>query len=590
MAHNRFAASAAAALIGLSALPALAAQCTIHDLNSGAAGTWPQFIVPAFGQQLYINANIGGAGSELYRWNRATGFQLLDINPGSNNSNPQSLAAACTPVGPRVFLSARGATGGQELWMTDGSPAGTVRVRDILPGNSSSNPTHMFAGLDRVFFQANDGTNGRELWSSDGTTAGTQMILDINPGSGSSQPDFLALLGGRPVFTAWTPTLGRELYITDGTAAGTILLADIRPGSSSSSIFEAVVLGDRAYFATDDGVNGSELWATDGTPAGTAMLVNLAQNAGSSSPLELTKNGDELFFVATDGFTGQELYKTDGTPAGTVLVKDVRPGALSSQPRDLIASNGLVFFSADSVGGAGRELWVSDGTSAGTVEIDINPAGNSFPQSFVAVGTGVCFAATDAMGSEPWFSDGTVANTFRVCDIDPGAGSSTPQNLIVAAGRVFFQASDPALGNEVHEITTPGALAERRGHGALPSHPELVSRGGRAPVLGTTVDLDSTGPATGLGVLTVGFGKLPLPGTPGLTVGACDWTGVTNNTAVVAVLGFGPTFSYAFAIPNVPGYTGLDLAFQTVWLVSGQTPAVEPSNGLQLVLGGPVPM
>ena len=34
---------------------------------------------------------------------------------------------------------------------------------------------------DSVFFSADDGTNGCELWMTDGTDAGTMLVKDINP-------------------------------------------------------------------------------------------------------------------------------------------------------------------------------------------------------------------------------------------------------------------------------------------------------------------------------------------------------------------------------------------------------------------------
>ena len=39
-----------------------------------------------------------------------------------------------------------------------------------------------------LFFVADNNVNGRELWKSDGTPAGTVMVKDIKQGSGSSFP------------------------------------------------------------------------------------------------------------------------------------------------------------------------------------------------------------------------------------------------------------------------------------------------------------------------------------------------------------------------------------------------------------------
>jgi ELWxxDGT repeat protein len=39
-----------------------------------------------------------------------------------------------------------------------------------------------------VFFAADDGGTGTELWKSDGTEAGTVRVKDIVPGPGSATP------------------------------------------------------------------------------------------------------------------------------------------------------------------------------------------------------------------------------------------------------------------------------------------------------------------------------------------------------------------------------------------------------------------
>ena len=268
----------------------------------------------------------------------------------------------------------------------------------------------------------------------------------------------------------------------------------------------------------------------------------------------------------------------------------MRPGAASSGPSDLICAGDRVFFAADSFGGNGRELWVSDGTAAGTLEVDVNPgAASSFPQQFAAVGTGVCFYAVDALGSEVWFSDGTATNTFQVCDINPGSGGSIPQQLTVAKGRLFFAANHPTLGNELFEMQTPGAVVQTLGQGALPSQPSLRSRNGAPPVLGTTIDLDSVGPAGALGVLVAGPAQLPIAPLPGLTAGACDWAGVGSGASFVLAVSTQPAFSFALSVPNQAWATGIGFHLQTVWITPAQSPPLEPSNGLQIILGAAVP-
>ena len=76
----------------------------------------------------------------------------------------------------------------------------------------------------KILFSATEATNGYELWITDGTTAGTSLLKDIYAGSSSSNPGFITSLGnGSALFRAYDSTNGYELWITDGTTAGTSL-------------------------------------------------------------------------------------------------------------------------------------------------------------------------------------------------------------------------------------------------------------------------------------------------------------------------------------------------------------------------------
>ena len=74
-----------------------------------------------------------------------------------------------TVVDGTLFFYASDGSHGEELWKTDGTAAGTIMVKDINPGSTSSNPFHMTAVGGTLFFAADDGIHGRELWKSDGT-------------------------------------------------------------------------------------------------------------------------------------------------------------------------------------------------------------------------------------------------------------------------------------------------------------------------------------------------------------------------------------------------------------------------------------
>lgn len=106
---------------------------------------------------------------------------------------------------------------------------GTVRVKLLPPG---SYPDALTAVGGRLFFSVDDPATGRELWVSDGTEAGTRLVVDLEPGPRGSLPLPGEIVDGfgRAVFAAADSLHGLEIWASDGTAAGTVLLRDIAEG------------------------------------------------------------------------------------------------------------------------------------------------------------------------------------------------------------------------------------------------------------------------------------------------------------------------------------------------------------------------
>lgn len=157
----------------------------------------------AFQGSLYLTA-AADAESPLGFWRvPLDGGPAVFLTAASPTFDPNAFFKnASTPAGGRLFFVARDATHGAELWVTDGSAAGTRIVRDIQPGAPSSAPDGLVAAGNRVFFAADDSVSGRELWVSDGTAEGTRRVWDLNPGLLSSSPSNLTVIGGTLYFAA----------------------------------------------------------------------------------------------------------------------------------------------------------------------------------------------------------------------------------------------------------------------------------------------------------------------------------------------------------------------------------------------------
>ncbi len=163
----------------------------------------------SFGPDYLINID-----GTLYYSNRTNLWKLApgDVTPTLVKSifaGPSNLKN----VGGTLFFSAGDHTFGRELWKSDGTEAGTVMVKDIVPGPGSPNFSTSTAAIDgKFYFSIDDGVHGWELWSSDGTEAGTRLEFDLAEGQASSRPEILGVLGSRLILNGATREYSDEVW------------------------------------------------------------------------------------------------------------------------------------------------------------------------------------------------------------------------------------------------------------------------------------------------------------------------------------------------------------------------------------------
>jgi ELWxxDGT repeat protein len=321
---------------------------------------------------------------------------------------------------------------GYELWRSDGSETGTYLLRDACPGVCGSESFFNF-GIERVdtfvYFSANDGVHGSELWVTDGTAAGTRLVADVVPGPGSSDPTALAGGAGRVYFQAgaW---FDRRIWVSDGTLKGTRPLFDplidpLGAGYWSLAFIDGILL------ARESGSPGP-LWRTDGTIAGTFVVhpfIGFPAGFGYAGSHVVLDDGALIFQgCAADNQSDCELWRTDGTLAGTFALGDLNPGVASSWPGGFVRVGLEAWFSAWAPGGPFGErpvLFRTDGTAAGTALLPA-PVDLEMRSSYshaASLDDGLVFVGCDGTsGCEPWFTDGS--STTMIADLLPGSDSS----------------------------------------------------------------------------------------------------------------------------------------------------------------------
>lgn len=190
------------------------------------------------------------------------------------------------------------------LFVSDGTKAGTTKVTDFQDNFGSIKATR---SGNLVFFPKDDGSSGTELWVTNGTTAGTKMVKNIAPGILSSVSTRFPILSlqNEVLFVANDGVTGDELWISDGTEAGTKLFKEFRPGSSGSS-FGFIDLGDDLIYFSESG----QLWRTDGTLSGTYVLT------GGFSYESIRKEGKYIYYKDRIN----RIYRLDGQPNSVEFV------------------------------------------------------------------------------------------------------------------------------------------------------------------------------------------------------------------------------------------------------------------------------
>lgn len=238
------------------------------------------------------------------------------------------------------------------LMVTDGTVGGTHKVRGWADGPTGSTFVFQMTSLDhRVVFEVNAPKRiGGELWVSDGTRAGTKLLRDIRPGQADSQPRHLTRSAGVIYFVANDGRHGREVWRTDGTTAGTRRVTNLAVGVRGLRVCDGSLLFvgvDRASAA---------LWASDGT-RGTERRVATLPGASGRAPASLSCLPGGIAFTADDKKHGREVW-TLRNGAHKPVLHDVRPGSTSSRPHSLRRAGRVLFFVAND-GQHGRELWTA---------------------------------------------------------------------------------------------------------------------------------------------------------------------------------------------------------------------------------------
>lgn len=451
-------------------------------------GLKPEFIYTSSNTLLFTNYD----SQHDYELWKSDGQNTALLKNTNTNSKSSLASDKKVKVGKIWFFNGTDHRGA-ELWKTDGTPEGTVIVKDLNPGAAGINIAEIVALGNTVYFTArfynqntlrlfkSDGTeNGTveiplssgtqslvepyklvvsteklffigsgKLWASDGTEMGTYPLQATS--NYSDLPNTLTAVGNKVFFS-----LG-SLWVSDGTQTNTKQVFPSYEGAPLSPICFIEFKNKLYFFAGIPGEFGKQaLYESDGTIVGTKIIKEFDENIQLTNSLYLflQKTPDRLYFRAGHGFGPDmsdryfNLWTSDGTTQGTYQVKTINFKGAANLSFTNIKSQFYLFLQPQSVPNK-LHIWTSDGTIQGTYKVAEKPAYSNIYSS-TALHNRLFLTYYDPQYALELFSvNKTNTDISLVSEIRAGINTSYVQNLMNFDDKILFWANDGVHGTEM---------------------------------------------------------------------------------------------------------------------------------------------
>jgi len=367
----------------------------------------------------------------------------LAQNRGYNDYDISLYPVHLQSVGNTVFFSVSVSPYEYDLYKSDGTSQGTVKVKYIGYDARDYNGyyTPLFTTIGNLLYFKSSGS----LIRSDGTAEGTFPVKNTGVNIESITP------ANGKIYLTGTGNNKVQVWESNGTEAGTTLIKSIETLGYGTSLAQLTYVTGRFFFVERleyFGNNGleiavSNLWTSDGTEQGTFALksVDLSTSDASvtiqnNAKMLLNHVNGTLFFRANDGVNGTGLWKSDGTQQGTQFLKNVIPIIDDYTEGETATLNSSLYFNVYSSELGGKyQLWKSDGTQQGTVQI--TSAGSSVNiMNLLNVNGTLFFDFASGTGLRGLYKTDSGTGTVRVANIYP------IRNLTHVNGTLFFNADN----------------------------------------------------------------------------------------------------------------------------------------------------
>ncbi|WP_455211561.1 Ig-like domain-containing protein [Kaarinaea lacus] len=405
------------------------------------ANTWFRHETAVLNDELYFIGDDGINGIELWKTNGTSSTMVTNRAVSASWDNIFYLESA---NGSLYFVAYDEANGGYyRPWVSTGNGA------QVLANVYNVGPNRPFIALnDHVYFTADDAITGNELWRTNGTPAGTHLVKNIatanssgTGGDDSAQIGDLKVINGVLFFTAVAEPGGEsELWRSDGTEAGTLkVLVAVPTYYFSYSWREQVVsINSLLYVTMADDVFGNELWQID-----------LSIDAPFVANYGVTINEDTPYQQAIASSNAGLNFSIVGDPnRGSVQMLDAVTGWFEYTP--YLNQHGTDIFSYKANDG-------NQDSNIGFISVTINPVNDVPTVREMVLNTEIDAALTGFLhGLDVDYDPLTYSimqqpmlGTITITDISTGEFVYTPNNGVSGSDTFSYATSDgQSVSNE----------------------------------------------------------------------------------------------------------------------------------------------
>lgn len=310
---------------------------TLYTTITPTVNSWPDRFTQVGDQMYFLTYNEWpGSGEYLYKTD-GTPEGTVEVFEADYNSRVKA-------IGNKFFFTVL-----QRLYVIDGANGTPQLLTEFTDWTHAANGLTNVNGI--LYFHNSYG----EVWKSDGTVAGTVKVRALN------KIINITNVADKAYILNETSTGGLELWRTNAT--GLLKVKTIREGTGRPAAFpQSAGVGSVFYFTADDGVHGNELWRSDGTALGTFMIKDMNTydstqwGAYEADIKSFVVFNNKLYFSAANENNDWRYYYV----SGKTTISEV--GVVGPVNYSMHHNGKLYLFAQASASNYDMTLWVTDGT------------------------------------------------------------------------------------------------------------------------------------------------------------------------------------------------------------------------------------